>query len=146
MRPTGLAFLMLAAACAHTSRSMLTYQSLRAERPGYHAELYADGDVLVLRVDDPGGVNLVPYEPTIADGTVVVEAGLWSGGNRGAHVHCLHVGATGDWWTRVYFREPDGSRPAGGTGEHYAVTSSDSSSAVASSRGTSSDTAIASRT
>ena len=90
---------------------MLLYESFRADRPsGYHAELYADRDALVVRADDPGGVNVVACEPTIDGDAVIVEVGLWSGGNPGVHAHCLRVVATGDWWTRVYFRQPDGGR------------------------------------
>ena len=99
--------LVLLAGCGG-SRAMVGAPGTNASYP---IELFAHEGTLIVRVQQPGGSNVVVYGPTVERGQVVVEAGLWSGGNRGEQVQCFDVAQLApptDWIDRVVWRDHEG--------------------------------------
>jgi hypothetical protein len=108
-RTITLAFIVLAiASCSHSSRSMVNYAAVRSE---YRAEFFADGRILVMRALNPLGVNLVPYEASLENGSVVLDVGLASSGSPGSRTYCIGIERLSlprGWTEHVLWREPDG--------------------------------------
>lgn len=95
--------------CGAGSRAMVGPPGSSA---AYPMEVLAEGDVLVVRVEQPGGSNVVVYEPTLEHDRLVLEAGLWSGGNPGEQVQCFDVArlsAPADWPEHVVWRDRGGT-------------------------------------
>ena len=100
-----LAFMLaFAGACATSDSSMLDYSQLRAS---YAGEFFAHDQTLVLRVENPLGLTVVPYEPTLEGGRVVLVAGIASSGGPGERFHCFDIGALSppaDWPDLLFWR------------------------------------------
>lgn len=92
-------------------RSMVALAHVTAAAPeGYAARFVTDGSVLALRFVQPGMWDLVPYEPEVESGAVVMVTGVVSGGGRGSVTRCWDMRhAPADWHAHVVYREPDGT-------------------------------------
>lgn len=102
-------FVLVLAACGAGSRAMVGPPGSSA---AYPMEVLAQGDVLIVRVEQPGGSNVVVYEPALEQGRLALEAGLWSGGNPGEQVQCFDVArlsAPADWPDRIVWRDRVGT-------------------------------------
>ncbi len=94
-------------ACGGPSRSMVEHATARRTRG---LEVFAVDALLVVRMDQPGGANLVFYDPVREGDRIVLVAGVHSGGRAGVAVQCFDVGALAPTthWT-VGWRDPDGA-------------------------------------
>ncbi len=94
--------------CATPKGSMLDYSHLKSS---YAGEFFAHEQTLVLRVENPVGLTVVPYPPRLEEGRVVVFAGLVSSGGSGERFHGFEISALDpppDWASLLFWREPDG--------------------------------------
>jgi hypothetical protein len=110
MRVVLLAIVLASApSCGPIRSSTIGLSSMREER---HATFLVDGATIIVRTEDPMGLVVVIFDPSIDEGRVVLNAGMTSSGGPGPHVQCVDVASLApptDWADRLAWREPDGT-------------------------------------
>ena len=98
------------AGCGAPLRSTMDYRGLRTT---WQAAFFVNGHDVAVRATNPSGAALVVWPPRIEGGDVVFNAGVASAGGGGDVRYCFRLAParlTDDWRTRLFWREPDGTR------------------------------------